>query len=141
MIHFLKFLILSLIFTSCKSLTANIPVATIEIKYEAHTRGFFLELIAKNKALEHFDHFERLKSTTKILNARQWNELMSLVNEIEQKKISKVEAPSNLRHTDAAAFARLTLIFEKDTFSSKYFDHKNPPKLIRPIVEKILSLQ
>jgi hypothetical protein len=141
MTHFLKFLIVLLFVTSCKSLPNKVSVTETEIRYEAHTRGFFLELILQNKTMERFDHFDKLKSTTKLLSSKQWNELLYLVKEIDLPQIPITDAPSKLRHTDAAAFARLTVITEKDSFKTKYFDHHNPPSLVKPIVEKILSLQ
>jgi hypothetical protein len=53
--------------------------------------------------------------------------------------MSQLIAPSNLRKSDRVPFAHLSIIKKGDTLKSIDFDHKNPPKELKELVDLILS--
>ena len=113
----------------------------VSISYCAHTRGFFQELILTQNNLVEFKDYKKSKAISSTLDAKDWDESVKLLSQIDLEKLPNLESPTNYRQSDRAAFARLTVIQKGDTIQSSSFDHKHPPEEIKPLVEYILSLQ
>ncbi|MDB2493415.1 hypothetical protein N9X15_04590 [Flavobacteriaceae bacterium] len=113
----------------------------VTISYSAHTRGFFQELILTQNSLKEFKDYEKLNAISKDLDAKEWNECIRLLSEINVATLPNLKSPTNFRQYDGAPFAQLSVIQKGDTIQSSHFDHKYPPAEIKPLVEYILSLQ
>jgi len=113
----------------------------VTISYSAHTRGFFQEFILTQNSLTEFKDYEKLNAISKELDAKEWNECIRLLSEINLATLPNLKSPTNFRQYDGAPFAQLSVIQKGDTIQSSHFDHKYPPAEIKPLVEYILSLQ
>ena len=113
----------------------------LTVIYQAHTRGFFEEISISEKLVVLFKDYEKLKPINGTISAKEWKACIDLVNAIDLKSISQLTAPSNLRQTDRVPFAHLSIIKKGDTIKSSDFDHKNPPKELKALVDLILSIK
>ena len=113
----------------------------LSLIYQAHTRGFFEEISISEKLVVLFKDYEKLKPINGTISAKEWETCIDLVNAIDLKSISQLTAPSNLRQTDRVPFAHLSIIKKGDTIKSSDFDHKNPPKELKALVDLILSIK
>ena len=115
--------------------------STVTISYSAHTRGFFQELILKQNSLTEFKDHEKTNAISSTLHAKDWDECVALLANINLKTLPNLKSPTNYRQYDGAPFAQLTIIQKGETIQSSGFDHKYPPTELKPLVEHILSLQ
>lgn len=113
----------------------------VTISYSANTRGFFQEFILTQNSLTEYKDYEKLNAISKDLDAKEWNECIRLLSEINVATLPNLKSPTNFRQYDGAPFAQLSVIQKGDTIQSSHFDHKYPPAEIKPLVEYILSLQ
>lgn len=112
----------------------------IQIEYKASSRGTFMQInIDKNfikkstdRTLKHID--------SKKCSKTDWDMIMSLIKDIRLDHIGDLKMSSNKRHTDAALHAQLKVISRDSIYTSASFDHGNPPKEIKLLVNTILSL-
>ena len=113
-----------------------------EIWYQASTRGFYEKIwITKDstKVTNDRDHVSSMSYTT---TAEDWNALVELAKEVDLKKLPSLEPPTAMRHYDGAAFATLGIVqnIDSETISNS-FDHGHPPKEIKTVVNKVLSIK
>ena len=113
----------------------------VTISYSAHTRGFFQELILTQNSLTEFKDYDKLNAISRDLDAKDWNQCIKLLAEINVATLPNLKSPTNYRQYDGAPFAQLSVIQKGDTIQSSGFDHKYPPAELKPLVEHILSLQ
>ena len=113
----------------------------LTIIYQAHTRGFFEEISISENSIVLFKDYEKLKPINGSISAKEWKTCIDLVNAMDLNSISQLTAPSNLRQTDRVPFAHLSIIKKGDTIKSSDFDHKNPPKELKALVDLILSIK
>jgi len=113
----------------------------LTVIYQAHTRGFFEEISITEKSVILFKDYEKLKPITGTISAKEWKICIDLVEAIDLKSISQLTAPSNLRQSDRVPFAHVSIIKKGDTIKSSDFDHKNPPKELKELVELIISIK
>lgn len=111
----------------------------ITFEYTAISRGSYNRtVISRSTILVQSDR--NSKAISKACSKDDWSKLMNLLNAINLKNISKLEAPTQARLYDGAAIAQLTITQENASFETNSFDHGKPPKEIEALVIKILSL-
>ena len=113
----------------------------LTIIYQTHTRGFFEEISISEKLVVLFKDYEKLKPINGTISAKEWKTCIDLVNAINLKSISQLTAPSNLRQTDRVPFAHVSIIKRGNAIKSSDFDHKNPPKELKELVDLIISIK
>ena len=113
----------------------------LNVIYQAHTRGFFEEISITEKSVILFKDYEKLMPITGTISAKEWKTCIDLVEAIDLKFISQLTAPSNLRQSDRVPFAHVSIIKKGDTIKSSDFDHKNPPKELKELVDLIISIR
>ena len=113
----------------------------LKLIYQAHTRGFFEEVSITEKSIVFLNNRKRTNPINGSVTSEQWNVCIGLVDKIDLKSISQLTAPSNLRKIDRVPFAHLSIIKNGDTIKSSDFDHKNPPKQLKELVDLIISIK
>ena len=111
----------------------------ITFEYSALSRGFYNRVIIKHLTIS-VQKDRNSEAVIKICNKDDWSGLMSLLNEIDLKNISELEAPTQARLYDGAAIAQLIITQGNVSYETKSFDHGKPPLDIETLVKKILSL-
>ena len=110
------------------------------VQYEAISRGLFY----KTQIVEGQITVQRTRSETDIekiaCKSADWKQLKAIVAEIDPTLIGELKAPSAKSHYDAAAIASLTVQVDGKTYTSNSFDHGNPPKELKPLVDYVLQL-
>ena len=113
----------------------------LKLIYQAHTRGFFEEVSITEKSMVFLNNRKRINPVNGSITSEEWKACIDLVDTIDLKSMSQLTAPSNLRKTDRVPFAYLAIIKKGDTLKSSDFDHKNPPKELKELVDLILSIK
>ena len=122
---------------SSENITENKKAVFI---YKHYTRGFYKEHhIKEDKILTYLD-YQKKEFTEKEMTPMDWAKCLELLTKIDLVGFEKFEAPSDLRFGDAAQNAELTIVINNTTFKSRGFDHGNPPKEIKPLVNHLLYL-
>ena len=111
----------------------------ITFEYSAISRGFYNKVTITSLAIL-IKKDRNSKAISKACSKDDWFELMSLINTINLKTISNLEAPTEARFYDGAAIAQLIITQENTSFETNSFDHGKPPVEIETLVKKILSL-
>ncbi len=111
----------------------------ITFEYTALSRGLYNRVVITYKTIS-VQKGRDSEAVTKICDKKDWSALMGLLNTIDLKNISKLEAPTQARLYDGAAIAQLTITQENASFKTNSFDHGKPPLEIEALVKKILSL-
>lgn len=128
-------LILIAIFsTSCSSQEVSDDLIVI---YNASTRGSNILFKINSEIIEKDENGTMVR--TKI-SSKKWKGIKDLINLLALEEINSYEAPSEKRFSDGALHADLSIIANTKTFNSQTFDHGNPPKELKELVEKLLSL-
>lgn len=110
------------------------------ITYSALSRGYFLKANIDQNDIILFKDRNLDKKIVKSCSKNQWNEMQTLVEKIDLKKLNELKVPTGKRLYDGAAHAQLEITKGGQTFSSISFDHGDPPKEIASLVTYILSL-
>ena len=66
--------------------------------------------------------------------------MLSIVEEIKLDTMEGFEPPSEKRNFDGALHANLTITVNDKSYYSQTFDHENPPKELKDLTTKILSV-
>ncbi len=114
-------------------------IALASVSYEAVSRGFYY----KSQLLEDEILVQRGRKTDKEkydCKASQWKQLKRLVVEIDPEIITELEPTSTRSHYDGATIASITVEVNGKTYQSNSFDHGNPPKELKPLVDYVLKL-
>ena len=131
---FLSFLVILLTINSCSS---QIDETISEINYQASTRGNSIQIkITKENVYIKNNHGEK----TFVLKEDNWRHINKLISYFKISEIQNLNPPSNLRISDKALHASLEIKTDKKEYRSQDFDHGNPPKEIKKLVEKLLDL-
>ena len=130
----LKFIFSIVILSSCNAQT-NIDELTIT--YEAATRGSSINLVATSTKLN-YTNFEIKKEIA--VTSNFWNEITEITNKITLSNMSYLIPPSDGRAVDSALHATLSIRFDNKTYKSQTFDHGNPPKELKPLIDKLFSI-
>ncbi len=111
----------------------------ITFEYTALSRGLYNRVVITHSTIS-IQKKRGSEAVTKACSGEDWAELMILLNAIDLKNISKLEAPTQARLYDGAAIAQLSITQENASFKTNSFDHGKPPLEIEALVKKILSL-
>lgn len=122
----------------CNSSELRKESENISFEYEATTRGNYRKIIARQDTI--FTIKSRNgEAVEKKLSRSDWNSMLDLLAKVDRTNIQNLKAPSEKRFYDGAMIAGLTVIYKQDIYRSASFDHGNPPKEIKKLVEKIIS--
>ncbi|WP_413999679.1 hypothetical protein ACMDB5_03730 [Flavobacterium sp. W1B] len=110
------------------------------IEYVANTRGFYQKIVIEEKkfSISRDRNQSEKPVATEISNA-DWNELITIFQEINLDEIPELKSPTEKRFYDGAAIANLKITYKGKTYESKSFDHGYPPVEIKKLVNKINS--
>ncbi|HLT33300.1 MAG TPA: hypothetical protein VKZ98_05875 [Aquaticitalea sp.] len=111
------------------------------ISYEENTRGFYERIwITRDSITVTGDrkHIEKISVPTP---QKEWNELMTLLKEVNIKELPNLKAPTSMRHYDGARFTTLFVTQNKVETATESFDHGHPPNAIENLVNKVLSMR
>ena len=128
---YLFFLIITF---SCTS--AQVNNTNILIKYEAYTRGSFIEItteltsisIKSNDGLKTFKLSKELKG-----------EILKSLNEVDLINLKNITPPSTKSYTDAALQATLSITNDGVTYKTQTFDHGNPNKKLKLLIDLLFK--
>lgn len=114
---------------------------TITITYQAVSRGFFEEISVSNDSITICNDLNRNVIKAYKSPKEDWNVCLELLSKIDLNGLSKLEAPTNYRYADGAAYAILIIKDGEQEIRSAEFDHGHPPKDIKELVEKLQSFK
>ena len=138
------FLFILLVSNECHqkdSSKTNLAQDDISISYEATTRGFYEKTTVTKDSIMFTNDRSLKKISVSKCNAEDWNELLTLLKDVEVKSLSQLEAPSTKHQVDAAALATFSVKINDETYETNVFDHGFPPKPISVLVNKVLSMK
>ena len=108
--------------------------------YKYYTRGFYKEHQISEEKIKTYLDYQKKEFTQKAVTPIDWLKCLELLTEIDLAGFEKLEPPSGLRHSDKVQHAELTIKINNTTFKSRSFDHGNPPKDIKRLVNHLLYL-
>lgn len=115
----------------CKEETAQLDKATIT--YSAHSRGFYRDVLIKDKKVTVTSAKGKAVYSDKIDEA-SWKAMQTAFADITPEDLQNLKAPSNQRFYDGAAIAKLIVEYNGKTYESIDFDHGTPPAEISRLV-------
>lgn len=110
------------------------------VTYKAATRGANFEYIISNEQIIIYSMGLDQKNGERAITPQERNQVMALVNKIELDGIRTLVPPSNNSVTDRALIASLKVSIGGKIHKSSSFDEGNPPKEIKPLIDKIVAL-
>lgn len=125
-------LLIIIVFNACKIAEQTNPVIT----YEAKTRGSSIYFIATNSEISYRDN---KTSKTIVLESKDWDGLLNLIHTIELKEMGNYSPDSEDRTFDAALHANISISMDSIDYTSQTFDHGNPPKELKPLIDKLFD--
>jgi hypothetical protein len=135
--------ILSLIFLSLflgKGCSNGDDLTTTQIVYNASSRGFYQNIVVKNKQMVVQNDRNNSKPFTVSITESDWNELVAAFQLIELDKLSTFKDPTQKRFYDGAAIANVKITFKEKEYQSVEFDHGMPPVEMEKLINKIVEL-
>lgn len=109
------------------------------VSYTAVTRGFSLRLSVENDILTYkVKKGQDLKS--RLCTQKELAAIYDRVKAINLAELGLLVPPSVKHQSDAALGAALKITYKTEEFTTKTFDHGNPPKEIEALVSVLLSL-
>ena len=123
--------------TTYKKVESN----TMELIYEANTRGFYQKITILNQELiVSSDRNNVEKGKVSKISEANWNELVQYVNVLKLEELASYKDPTQKRFYDGAAIANLKVITKEKEYKTTDFDNGFPPIEIEKLVNKITSL-
>jgi len=110
------------------------------ISYETFTRGSSTVYKISNSILKITSTGVNKAESSKQLCSEEWTMLVQKLEEVEVSKINQLKTPTDKRASDAALHAILSIRKNDTIYKTNSFDHGNPPKEVKPLVEAILRL-
>ncbi|MDC9721417.1 MAG: hypothetical protein PSN34_01420 [Urechidicola sp.] len=110
---------------------------SISIEYKAVTRGSQISLIANSNEIIYTSYDKNLDIE---LFKHQWNEIRDLVLSIDLDSMQKLIPPSTESHLDKAMIGSLLINKNGKIYESSTFDHGNPPKEIKELIDALFEL-
>ena len=107
-----------------------------EVTYEASTRGKNIQLKISADTLIYKENQKIRKSKIDPLN---WKEIKQLVSKIDLQEVENFVPPSGNRSSDRAMHALLKITTNKKEHISQIFDHGNPPKELKPLIDLLFK--
>lgn len=126
--------------SSCKSkaIFSEKSISKVEkISLSERTRGTNRIFTLSNGKLE--------SSINGIINNKEisqndWSKTTDLADKIKLEEISKLEAPSTKRYSDAALASVITITKNETEYQSSAFDSGNPPAELKSLYDEIQKL-
>ena len=112
-----------------------------EITYLAVSRGLYLSITIVNDSISFTNNSQVKSEAVYVIPQSEKEVLISLISDINEKSLPHLEAPSKMHQFDGAAIATLELTSTNNSYKTVAFDHGNPPKPIKAVVEKMLSIK
>jgi len=140
---FFGLLVLALVSNECKqtSQQSNLSQEGLIITYEASARRFYEKTWITKDSISYSTDRSLKEIAVSKCNNEDWDELVTLLNAVSIKTLPQLEPPSSRNQVDAAAMATLTVEINNESYKTKVFDHRNPPKDISELVNKVLSMK
>ncbi|TXE18289.1 hypothetical protein ES692_06465 [Psychroserpens burtonensis] len=113
----------------------------MKINYRAVTRGSYLEIWIEGDSIKYTSDNTLKAISTHQIPKEEKEDLMKLIDELDEKTLPDLEAPSIRHQFDGAAIATLEITNGEDSYRTVAFDHGNAPKSIALLVEKMLSIK
>lgn len=133
----MKILCFLLFFTFISSCNSQNKADIIMITYEAITRGSSIEINATSELITYKD----LENTKQLKPAsNDWKNFINLIEEINLSEMENFIPPSKDRYVDAALQATISITVSETTYNSQTFDHGNPPKELKKIIDKLFDI-
>lgn len=126
---------------SCSNEVQN-DINNAVLQYHAHTRGFHLKIIV-NKQVATISQGrtpETMSQKQIKISDSDWKELLSLFEKTNLESLSDLKDPTQKRFYDGAAIADLKVKYQDKNYETQAFDHGNPPREIKDLVNKIVAL-
>lgn len=111
------------------------------ISYETSTRGFYERLWIEDETFYMTSDREEEQVESVKMDAETILDIKKMLMNLSLDQLSSYEAPTDLRHGDAARMATLTIVTDEQTYESQTFDHGHPPQAIEALVNKVLSIR
>lgn len=123
------YLLLVIFFSDCNAQQDNTN-SSLEIEYNARTRGSFITIYLKENSLIYKSPKEEKSISLKEKDIQEVEREISKINLFE---INDLKAPSEKRFTDGALSANFNIKKNGVTYISSDFDHENPPKELKDL--------
>lgn len=128
------------IISSCKTNTASHEKTILKIEkisLSERTRGTIRDFTLSNGKLESsingsIDNQE--------ISQNDWSKTTDFADKIKLEEISKLEAPSTKRYSDAALASHITITKNGTDYQSSTFDSGNPPAELKNLYNEILRI-
>jgi len=136
----MKYLIILLSFFVDKSCTeSKINQNAITIEYSASARNMYNKIVINNTMISRTDK-RGGKSINKDCSKVLWDNLMETLKPIDVEHISNLESPSKKFLFDGAPIARLKITYQDNSYETQPFDHGNPNKDLKELIDYILTI-
>lgn len=112
---------------------------TYNISYKAVARGVSKMINIKGNVLSVQNNRNSIPKTM-VLSEIQLDSITEKLQDIDLKTLETLPSPSKAHQHDGALSAYLKIEHLGSTYQTPSFDHGNPPKAIKTLVEQILSL-
>lgn len=111
--------------------------SSLEVIYDAKTRGSFVLLKYTNNTLIYESSF---KTNTVAINNKQKEELEEIIQKINLSEINNLTSPSTKRFSDGALSAHFIIKQGIKKYKSSDFDHENPPSELLDLYHKLINI-
>ncbi|WP_159479229.1 hypothetical protein [Chryseobacterium sp. 18068] len=71
------------------------------------------------------------------ISQNDWSKILEYIEEINAENISKLEAPTTKRFSDAALASNITITKNRTDYQSSTFDSGNPPLELKKLYDEI----
>ena len=113
-------------------------------KYEYHTTtmmGRTVLSITQDSVIVTFNGRSAPTRYARATKASEWTAINGSMKDVDLTKVNSLEAPSQLRATDAAPFATFYFETKDSTYKSATFDHKRAHEMLVPLMDEVLKVQ
>ncbi|WP_372793719.1 hypothetical protein [Lutibacter sp.] len=131
---FLKYIFFIVILNSCKAQT---NLETMVINYNAATRGSSIKFKVTSSKLYYKDIEKSIEKET---TSKFWQEITTIVEQINLSEIENFNPPTSDRNVDAALHATLSITIGDLIYESQTFDHGNPPEELKSLIETLFNV-
>lgn len=114
--------------------------AGVSFEYTAMTRGAYKKVIVKQDSVITIKDRAMKEVSTKKLSSANWNELVTLLKNVDKAGLQTLTPPSTKHQFDGALAAHLQIIDNGTTYQTSTFDHGTPPAQIKELTDKIVAL-
>lgn len=110
------------------------------VLYQEVSRGFYKEITVNPKQISKTTLRNDPQKPTLLYSKENWQKISNYCEAIQVQEIASLKAPSEKRAFDGAAHASVHITVTDSTYHSATFDAGNPPAVLKPLVNQILSL-